>query len=344
LTLSRPADDGFSLPAAWAPHSRCWLAWPTRAETWGEHLEAVREVYSEVAKSIARFEPVTFITKPKNVAEVSLSTGAGVATLSLAHDDSFLNDNGPRFVTDGKGTIAGVSWLWNAWGNRYSDHERDGAVAEGLLDHLGLKRYAAPMVLEGGAIDVDGEGTLIASELVLLNPNRNPNLDRAEVERHLMEYLGARKIIWLAGALAGDPAGGLIDNVACFVKPGSVLALSTADSADVNHAPLQDNITRLKAASDAKGRSLEVIEIEQPRSRQTEGGRRLPLSYTSLYLANGAAIVPAFEDPQDSKAYEVYGKLFAGREVVQVPAREIAFGGAGLRAIALGQPAGQPAT
>jgi agmatine deiminase len=159
-----------------------------------------------------------------------------------------------------------------------------------------------------------------------------------------MEYLGARKIIWLAGALAGDPAGGLIDNVACFVKPGSVLALSTADSADVNHAALQDNIARLKAASDAKGRSLEVIEIEQPRSRQTEGGRRLPLSYTSLYLANGAAIVPAFEDPQDSKAFEIYGKLFAGREVVQVPAREIAFGGAGLRAIALGQPAGQPAT
>ena len=341
--MSRPADDGFSLPAAWAPHSRCWLAWPTRAETWGEHMDLVREAYSEIANAIARFEPVTFIAKPKNVAEVSLSTGTGVGTLSLAHDDSFLYDMGPRFVTDGKGVVAGVSWKWNAWGNRYPDHQRDAAVAESLLAHLGLKHYAAPMVLEGGAFDADGEGTLIASETALLNANRNPELGRAEVERHLAEYLGARKVIWLAGALAGDPAGGLIDNVTCFVRPGMVLALSTSDSADVNHAALQDNIARLKAASDAKGRSLEVVEIEQPRSRQTEAGRRLPLSYTSLYLANGAAIVPAFEDPQDKQAFEIYGRLFAGREIVPVPAREIAFGGAGLRAIALGQPAGQPA-
>ena len=217
-------------------------------------------------------------------------------------------------------------------------------MAEGLLEHLKLKRFAAPLVLEGGAIDVDGEGTLIASEPVLLNPNRNPNLDRAGAELILGEYLGAKKIVWIAGALAGDPAGGLIDNVVCFVKPGTVLALSTSDATDVNHAALQDNIARLKAATDAKGRSLEVIEIEQPRSRQTEGGLRLPLSYTSLYLANGGAIVPAFEDPMDNKAFEIYSKAFPGREIIQVPAREIAFGGAGLRAIALGQPAGQSAS
>jgi len=195
-------------------------------------------------------------------------------------------------------------------------------------------------VLEGGAIDGDGEGTLIASEPVLLNPNRNPTLGRAEVERYLADYLGARKIIWLAGALAGDPAGGLVDNVACFVKPGTVLALSTSDAADINHAALKDNVARLKAASDARGLALEVVEIEQPRPRQGEGGRRLPLSYTSLYLANGAAIVPAFEDPQDSPASELFGRLFQGRQIVQVPARELAFAGAGLRAIALGQPAG----
>ncbi len=245
----------FSLPAAWAAHSRCWLAWPTRSETWGEHLDAVREVYSEAANAIARFEPVTFITKPKNVAEVSLVTGNAVGTLSLSHDDFFLNDNGPRFVTDGKGAVAGVAWRWNAWGNRYPDHERDAAVAEGLLEHLKLKRFAAPLVLEGGAIDADGEGTLIASEPVLLNPNRNPNLDRAGAELILGEYLGAKKIVWIAGTLAGDPAGGLIDNVVCFVKPGTVLALSTSDTTDVNHAALQDNIARLKAATDAKGRS-----------------------------------------------------------------------------------------
>jgi agmatine deiminase len=341
--LSRPADDGFSLPGAWAAHSRCWLAWPTRAETWGEHLEAMRETYSEVANSIARFEPVTFIAKPKNVAEVSLTTGTGVATLSLPHDDSFIYDMGPSFVVDAAGSVAGVDWLWNAWGGRYADHERDAAVAEKLLEHLGMRRYLAPVVLEGGAIDGDGEGTLLASEAVLLNPNRNPNFGKAEIERHLEGFLGARKIIWLAGGIAGDPAGGLIDNVACFIKPGAVLALTTPDSADVNHAALQDNLQRLRSASDAQGRSLEIVEIEQPRSSLGDKQERLPLSYTSLYIANGAVIAPAFEDPQDSKAYDLLAKVFAGREVVQVPARELGYGGAGLRAIALGQPTGNPA-
>src|ERR1700756_4734619 len=249
-------------------------------------------------------------------------------------------NTGPSFLLDGKGAVAGVDWAWNAWGSRYPDHERDAAVAEQLLAHLGIARYAVAVVLEGGAIDGDGEGTLLASETVLLNPNRNPDLGRAEVERYLSEYLGVRKIVWLAGGLAGDPAGGLIDNVACFVKPGVVLALTTSDATDVNHAALQDNIARLKAASDAKGRALEVVEVEQPRARQGEGGRRLPLSYTSLYLANGAAVVPAFEDPQDSRAYELYAKLFVGREIVQVPAEELAFAGAGLRAVTLAQPSG----
>ena len=320
------------------------MAWPTRAETWGEHMEAARETYSEVAKATARFEPVTFIAKPKNVAEVSLSTGTGVATLSLPHDDSFLYDMGPSFVVDAADNVAGVDWLWNAWGGQYPDHQRDAAVAEKLLEHLGMRRYLAPLVLEGGAVDGDGEGTLLASEAVLLNPNRNPNLGRTEVERHLEAFLGARKIIWLGGGLAEDPAGGLIDNVACFVKPGTVLALATADLADPNHAALSDNLQRLRSATDATGRSLEVMEIEQPRSCLGDGGRRLILSYTSLYLANGAAIVPAFEDPHDSKAYEVLVKVFAGREVVQVPARELGYAGAGIRAITLGQPAGPAAS
>ena len=210
--MSRPADDGFSLPGAWIAHSRCWLAWPTRVETWGEHLDAVRETYSETANAIARFEPVTFVAKPKNVAEVSLTTGNGVATLSMPHDDSFLRDIGPSFLLDPAGSVAGVDWLWNAWGGRYPDHDRDAAVAEKLLEHLAMRRYLAPLVLEGGAIDGDGEGTLLASE-VLLNPNRNPKLARAEIERHLEGFLGVSKIIWLAGGLAGDPAGGLIDNV-----------------------------------------------------------------------------------------------------------------------------------
>ena len=234
-------------------------------ETWGEHLDAVRETYSETANAIARFEPVTFIAKPKNVAEVSLITGNGVATLSMPHDDFFLKDMAPASSSIGRA----ASPAWTGCGTPGADAIPITTATppwpRSCWSSCAMRRYLAPLVLEGGAIDGDGEGTLLASE-VLLNPNRNPKLAQAEIERHLEGFLGVSKIIWLAGGIAGDPAGGLIDNVVCFVKPGVVLALVTADTADANYAALQDNLQRLKAATDAKGRQLEVIEIEQPRS------------------------------------------------------------------------------
>ena len=241
------------------------------------------------------------------------TTGTGVGTLSLAHDDSFLHDNGPSFVTDGTGGVAGVDWRWNAWGNRYPDHERDGAVAESLLEHLSMRRYAAPLVLEGGAIDDRRRGHADRHRAGAARSQPQPQSRPGRGRAILGDYLGAQQDHLDRGRARGRSGGRADRQCRLLREAGTVLALSHADSTDVNHAALQDNIARLKAATDAKGRTLEVVEIEQPRSRQAEGGRRLPLSYTSLYLANGAAIVPAFEDPQDSKAFEIYGKLFPGR-------------------------------
>jgi len=342
--LSRPAEDGFFMPAEWAPHSRCWMEWPCRVETWGDRIEAARDAYAEVATAIARFEPVTMITKPKNVAEVSLRAGPGVSTFSLPHDDSWMRDNGPTFVVNGRGQVAGVNWRWNAWGNNYPDHKRDAAVAGAVLEHLKMRRYAADFVLEGGAIHSDGEGTLLTTESVLLNPNRNPTLGRAELEELLAAYLGIRKVIWLGRGLQDDDTDGHVDELACFVRPGVVAALSESDPADANHAALADNLARLRAATDAAGRSLEVVEIAQPRPRTLPDGRRMALSYINFYIANGGVILPAFEDPQDDRAFETVARLFPDREVVQVPALDVHVGGGGIHCITQQQPAGAPAT
>lgn len=341
--MTRPAEDGFFMPAEWTPHARCWMEWPARAETWGDGIEQAREAYGEVANAIARFEPVTIITKPKNVAEVSLQTGAGIATFSLPHDDSWMRDNGPTFVVDGQGNVAGVHWRWNAWGNQYPDHERDAAVGQAVLEHLGMRRYAAPIVMEGGAIHTDGEGTILTTESVVLNPNRNPGVSREEMERILCGYLGGRKVIWLGGGLQDDETGGHVDNIACFARPGVVLALSSTDPSDGNYATLADNIARLRDATDAQGRTLEVVEIEQPRARRLPDGRRMALSYINFYIANGGVVMPAFEDPQDDRAFDALSRAFPDREIVQVPALDIVRGGGGIHCITQQQPVGTPA-
>jgi agmatine deiminase len=318
------------------------MAWPCREEFWGERLDSAREAYAEVARAIAEFEPVTMIANPENVAEVSLRCGPGIACLPMAHDDSWLRDNGPSFVIDGHGAIAGVDWRFNAWGEKEHPYDRDAAVAEAILEHLGIAREAAPMVLEGGSIHVDGEGTLLTTEECLLNPNRNPDLGRDEIEALLRAYLGVRQVIWLGRGLGEDKTDGHVDNLACFVQPGMVLALTSDDPEDGNHAALQDNLARLRAATDAKGRELEVIEVAQPARVVGEDGRRLGASYVNFYIANGGVIVPSFEDGKDGAARDTIAACFPGREVRQVPALDIVHGGGGIHCITQQQPKATP--
>ena len=341
--MAHPVDDGFSMPPEWAPHARCWMQWPCREALWGPHLETAREAYAEVAKAIAEFEPVTMIANPEHVVEASLKCGQGVSTLSLPLDDSWVRDSGPTFIVNGSGGVAGIDWKWNAWGNKYPDHQHDAAVARAVLEHLGMRRYSAPLVLEGGAIHVDGEGTVLTTESCLLNKNRNPQLDRRDVEELLAQYLGVRKVIWLNGGLQDDDTDGHVDNIACFARPGLVLALGASDPSDGNYAMLADNLARLKAEKDAAGREFEVVTIEQPRRRDMEDGRRLALSYINFYIANGGVIIPAFEDAADKHAYDTISRAFPDRKSIQLPATEIVYGGGGIHCITQQQPVGEPA-
>lgn len=336
--MRTPRDDGFRMPAEWEPHGRCWMAWPCRESLWGEGIEAARDAYAAVAKAIARFEPVTMIVPPDSLAEASVRCGSGVGCMPMEMDDSWIRDTGPTFVVGPGGEVAAVDWIFNAWGKRYRPYDRDAELAKRLIDYLEMKRYPAPIITEGGAIHVDGEGTLLAVEPTLVNANRNPGKSREEIESLLLAYTGCSKLIWLPGGLDKDETDGHVDNVACFTAPGTVVAMATDDRDDPNWEPLQANLEVLRSASDAAGRSLNVVTLPQPRPVANEAGERLALSYVNFFLANGGLVLPSFEDPADDKAFDVLGSLFPDRQVVQIPALDIVQGGGGIHCITQQQP------
>ncbi len=333
-----PVDHGFFMPAEWAPHERCWMAWPCRDSLWEEGLVAARAAYAEVAKAIAGFEPVTMLVNPEDLDQAAAACGEGVTCQTLPLDDSWMRDSGPSFLVDGKGGLAGVDWGFNAWGEKFHPYDQDALIAERLLEHLGVSRYAAPLIMEGGSLHVDGEGTLLTSEECLLNPNRNPSLDRAAIEDLLCRYLGVEAFVWLGQGLDKDDTDGHVDNIACFVRPGVVMAVTCDDPSDANHAILQDNLTRLRRTRDARGHDLEVIELPLPREVRYLQGQRLALSYVNYYIANGGIVMPSFGDANDAVAFDVVSKAFPDRKVVQVRADAILAGGGGIHCITQQQP------
>ncbi len=319
------------------------MAWPCRPEPWGslEGLLRARVAYAAVARALSGFERVTMVVRPEDHDEARLACGKGIDFAGFRIDDSWMRDIGPLFVTDGAGGVAGVHWRFNAWGNKYHPHDGDAALAESLLDALDMRSYAGPMVLEGGSIVVDGLGTLITTEQCLLNPNRNPNLTRQQIEERLAIYLGVTKVIWLGEGLADDETDGHVDNIVSFAGPGRVLVHRPRPDGSTNDRVMRDNLLRLAAAHDARGQKLEIIEVPEPSARLRHDGRRLEMSYINSCLANHGLVVPAFGDPCDDEVVRLMEKVFPDRRVVQVPALDIVEGGGGLHCITMQQPAGE---
>jgi agmatine deiminase len=326
------------MPPEWALHERCWMAWPCREDAWGERLAAARQVYAEVAKAIAEFEPVTMVARPELTAEASLQCGQGVSILPLEHDDAWMRDTAPTFVRNAEGMLAGIDWRFNGYGERSPEFANDAALAEKICRRLSVPRFEVPLVFEGGAIQVDGEGTGLVCAASVVDPKRNPGLGQDEVEAVLRDHLGLEKVIWLAQGLVDDITGGHVDNLACFAAPGVVLALTSGEAEDANLPFLEDNLARLRGARDAKDRELNVIEIRQPAARYREDGRRLTASYINFYLANEAVIVPMFDDAMDSAAFHVIQDAFPERQIVEIDASVLIQGGGGIHCITQQQP------
>ena len=353
---STPAADGYRMPAEFEPHDGCWMAWPERPDNWRLGAEPAQQAFAAVAAAIADSEPVTMVASTAELERCRAQVPASVRVLEVASDDAWMRDIGPTFVVDGAGGRRGVDWHFNAWGGIYAPWDRDEEVAAKVLEIEGAERYRAPLVLEGGSIHVDGEGTVLTTEECLLNPNRNPQLSREEVERALLDYLGAEKVVWLGPGVYEDETDGHVDNLACFAAPGVVLLTWTEDAADPQHAISGDALRRLETATDARGRSFEVVELPSPgpllmSAEEAAGvearegtlpraaGDRLAASYVNFYLGNSRVVMPLLDERSDDAAAAILRDCFPGREVVGVPAREILLGGGNVHCITQQVPA-----
>ncbi|MFK8253915.1 agmatine deiminase [Ancylobacter terrae] len=360
---STPAADGFRMPAEWEPHAGTFMIWPRRPDNWRENAAPAQAAFAAVAGAIARFEPLTMLVPPGEIARARALLPPAARLLEAPSDDSWCRDSGPSFVTDAGGRVRGVDWGFNAWGHLYEPFDQDEAVAGTILASVGAPRYRAPLVLEGGSIHVDGEGTVLTTEECLLNPNRNPHLSRGEIEQHLRDYLGVSTVIWLGAGLVDDETNGHIDNLACFVRPGVVALTWCEDPADPQYAISRDAFARLEKARDARGRAIEVVKLPLPgplhrtdaeaaglapiagagpEAMSRGAGERLGASYANFYLGNGFLLMPRLDPRTDDEARGILAGLFPDREVIGIESREIVLGGGNIHCITQQQPAGTP--
>lgn len=359
---STPRADGFHMPAEWAPHTQTWMLWPERPDNWRLGGKPVQAAHVALAKAIARFEPVTVGVSAGQYDNARARLDVpNIRVVEISSDDAWMRDTGPTFVVDHGGEVRGVDWAFNAWGGflggLYAPWNRDEQVASKVLDMERCQRYHTHgFVLEGGSIHVDGEGTLITTEECLLNRNRNPHLDRGQIERILADHLAVEKIIWLPDGLFNDETDGHVDNFCCYVRPGEVLLAWTDDASDPNYPRCQAALQVLENSVDAKGRALVVHKMPIPGplyatqeecdgvdlvagSQERHPSVRLAGSYVNFLIVNGGIIAPSFDDPLDGEAQALLQKLFPEHEVVMVPGRELLLGGGNIHCLTQQQPA-----
>ena len=336
----RPADLGYSMPAEWAPHVGCWMAWPKRVELWREYLEAAREDYVRVARAIAEHEPVTLLADPKDAADARKRCGSSVSVVSMPIDDSWLRDSGPTVVMDPAGRRAAAAFTFNAWGGKYQPHDQDATLGERIAALAGLPAYRSNLVAEGGGFLSDGEGTLITAETCVLNANRNPGWTKAEAEAEFRAMLGVKKVIWLPGDVTDTETDGHVDGFVAYVKPAAVLCEVVADPQDPRYPIMAENRRVLETETDARGRRFEILPIvEAPRSAVPRGQDGYCRSYVNFYIANGAVIAPTYGIAEDASALETLGRAYPDRTVVPVALKDLFRGGGGIHCITQQEPA-----
>ncbi|XP_022965832.1 agmatine deiminase [Cucurbita maxima] len=361
----------FHMPAEWEPHSQCWMGWPERPDNWRDNAVHAQRVFAKVASAISKFECVTVCASASQWENARSQLPANIRVVELGMNDCWFRDTGPTFVVrkriSNSGTsvesVAGIDWNFNSWGGIedgcYTDWSLDLQVAWKILNIEKLPRFLNKIILEGGSIHVDGEGTCLTTEECLLNKNRNPHLSKGQIEDILKDYLGVKKIIWLPRGLYGDDdTNGHIDNMCCFVKPGMVLLSWTDDQTDPQYERSIEALSVLSKATDAKGRKLETVKLHVPDplyltdeeaagifqdgdAKARPSCTRLAASYVNFYIANGAVIAPQFGDQKwDDEAVRVLARAFPNHQIVGIEgAREIVLGGGNIHCITQQQPA-----
>jgi agmatine deiminase len=334
------------MPAEWASQEAVWLSWPHNRATWPGNFRPIPTVFAAIAAQISRREKVRINLARahwKRARARIEKAGADLENVEFYNhptNDAWCRDHGPIFVRrDRTGEVALTDWTYNAWGGKYPPFGLDNRIPARIARALGLRRFANPMVLEGGSVDVNGKGVLLTTEACLLNRNRNPRLTRAQIERNLGDFLGGKKVLWLGEGIAGDDTDGHVDDVARFFSENGILACVERNRHEVNFRALSDNLARLYAFQTPTGGRFRIEELPMPAPCERRG-RKLPASYANFLIINGAVLMPAFRQPRrDRQAAEVLASCFPGRDVIPIDCLELAWGLGTLHCVSQQQPA-----
>jgi len=337
------------MPAEWEPHAGTWLTWP-RPEgiSFPDRYDAVPPVYAEVIRELGRVEDVNINVWSGEMEERVRALLARYKTplerVRFHHFPAYepwCRDHGPIFLSrqrDGRRERAVVDWRYNAWGNKYPPFDLDDDVPRHVAALRRLPLFSPEMILEGGSIEVNGLGTLLTTEACLLNPNRNPQLDRSQIEQYLKDFLGVTNVLWLGEGIVGDDTDGHIDDLTRFVAPSVVVTVVEEDPADANHQLLQENLKRLRTFRDQSGEPLRIVELPMPGVVKYHG-QRLPASYANFYIANGLVLLPTFRSRNDQRAGAILQELFPDRQVVGIDSTDLIWGLGSFHCISQQEPA-----
>ncbi len=323
-----PAALGYRMPAEWEPHAATWLSWPHNLETWPGRFEPIPDVWCRLAAVLAPHETVHVLASDAALEQAKTMLGGidNVVLHDVPTNDAWIRDHGPTFLSGPEGAEPVlIDWKYNAWGGKYPPYDQDDAVPGRLGEITGRHVFRPGIVMEGGAIDTNGQGLFLAAKSCLTDPKRNPGADTQTIEGYLADYLGAKRTIWIDGTMAGDDTDGHVDQLARFVDPSTVVMAVERDPDDENYASLKATATQLRNETDLAGRPLRVLELPMPAPIYV-GNTRVPACYVNFYIANGLVIVPQYGDPADQQAMAVLARSFPDRRTVGLPARDLVWG------------------
>ncbi|MEW6304890.1 MAG: agmatine deiminase family protein [Verrucomicrobiota bacterium] len=349
MSTPTPAQLGYRMPAEWEPHVGTWFTWP-RPEgiSFPDKYDTVPPVYAELIRHLTQVEEVNINVWNAEmeawVRELLLKLRTPLERVRFHHFPSYepwCRDHGPIFLVrehQGKRERAIVDWGYNAWGNKYPPFELDDAVPQHVAKLRNLPLFSPGIVMEGGSLEVNGRGTVLTTESCLLNPNRNPHLNKEQIEQYLRDFLGARHVLWLGDGIAGDDTDGHIDDLTRFVNASTLVTVVEEDPADANHTVLQENMKRLRTLRDQDGQPFRIVELPMPGLVEYQG-QRLPASYANFYIANGIVLVPTYRHANDARALKILQREFPDRRVIGVDSTELIWGLGSFHCISQQEPA-----
>jgi agmatine deiminase len=342
-----PAELGYYFPAEFAPHTSTWLSWPHKEESWPGKIHTIFPRYAEFIKYVAIGERVNINVADETMkifaASHLVAAGVDMNQISFHYfptNDAWCRDHGPAFLINPNADVKKVlvKWDYNAWGNKYPPHDLDNQIPIRIAAHLGIPCFKPGIVMEGGSVEFNGKGTLLTSKACLLNENRNPHLNQAQIERFLQDYYGVNHILWVGDGIIGDDTDGHIDDITRFVNEDTVVTVVEENKQDENHLILAENLEMLKQMRLENGKQLNIVELPMPSPVIWEE-QRLPASYANFYIANHAVVVPTFRDKNDQKALDILTQCFPDRKVVGVDSTDIIWGLGSFHCLSQQEPA-----